>query len=109
MTGRRGHGVSMSHLQSSGLVSEGTLFSRGYIEQICYYRRPARLVAGPDSCACISMKVLVERNGITPVWVALKHRVAAKHRSAALLVPQKDAREAACEFPCDLLQGHVLP
>src|SRR5215470_14072483 len=109
MIGRRGHGVSMPHLQSSGLVSGGALFSPGHIEQICYQCRPARLVAGPDPCACISMKVLVERNGITPVRVILKDSVSAKHGPVALPVPQKDAREAACEFLCDLPQGQALP
>src|SRR5260221_10413063 len=62
-------------------------------------------MAGTDPCTCISMKVLVERNGIAPVRVALKHRVGAKHGPAALLVPQKDTGEAACELLCDLPQG----
>src|SRR5260221_4879714 len=64
-------------------------------------------MAGTDPCTCISMKVLVERNGIAPVRVALKHRVGAKHGPAALLVPQKDTGEAACELLCDLPQGQL--
>src|SRR6266849_6928477 len=109
MTGRRGHGVSMPHLQGLYLFSvRGSATSpRCIIEQIRYHSRPARLVAGTDPCTCISMKVLVERNSITPVRVALKHRVGAKHGPAALLVPQKDTGEAACELLCDLPQGQL--
>jgi len=90
-------------------VSEGALFFPGSVEQVCYHSRPACLVAGSDACTCISMKVLVERNAIAPVWVMLKDSVSAKHRSAALLVAQKDAGEAVCEFLGDLPQSQALP
>src|SRR5258708_12287253 len=111
MIGRRGHGVSMPHLQGLDLylfsVRGSATSPRCIIEQIRYHSRPARLVAGTDPCTCISMKVLVERNSITPVRVALKHRVGAKHGPAALLVPQKDTGEAACGLLCDLPQGQL--
>ena len=59
--------------------------------------------------AVISMKILVERGAVTPVWVMLKDSVRAKHRPAALLVAQKDAGEAASEFLGDLPQSQALP
>src|SRR5260370_11589132 len=107
MTGRRGHGVSMPHLQGLDLYLYFTISPRCIIEQIRYHSRPARLVAGTDPCTCISMKVLVERNGVTPVRVTLKHRVGAKHGPSAHLVPQNDSASPVASILLYVALTHV--
>src|SRR4249919_895468 len=74
----------------------------GLLEQIGDHRRPAGLVAGPDSRPDISVKVLMEGDVIAPVLVVLEGHVAAKHRPSTLLITQKNARQAAREVISDL-------
>src|SRR5690348_1746629 len=87
------HPASCSCWQSS---------SRCALEQIRNHSRPAGLMAGTDAAPGITMEVLVEWNVITPVRIVLESRVRAKDRPSPLIIAQKDAREPAGEFICDL-------
>ncbi len=78
------------------------------LEQICHHSRPASLMAGADTATSITMEVLVEWDMIAPVWIVLKGRVGAKDRSAALLIPQKDARKPSCKLIRYLPQRHFV-
>jgi hypothetical protein len=54
------------------------------------------LVAGADPGACVAVEILVERNMVTPVRVALEIVVVSPHSSPpiTLLIPQEDLDQA---------------
>ena len=53
-------------------------------------RRPAGLMAGADTRAGVAVEVLVEWNEVVPQRVRLKQLDAAKDRTPAVRVPEKD-------------------
>src|SRR5215471_10677381 len=68
---------------------------------------PAGLMAGAEAGAVVAVKVLVERQVITPVWVLLKRAGTPVDWPSAMVVPQKDADQPALDLLGDLIQIHL--
>src|SRR5579872_1159548 len=83
------------------------LFS-SLLKQICDQSCPARLVAGTDTCAVITVEVLVEQQEVAPVRVILKCFNAAMNRPQPIFVAQENARQAARQFFRYLVQREQI-
>src|SRR5215467_5080445 len=68
---------------------------------------PAGLMASTEAGAVVAMKVLVERQVITPVWVFLKRAGTPVDWPPAMVVPQKHADQPALDLLGDLIQIHL--
>src|ERR1700739_52727 len=68
---------------------------------------PAGLMAGAEARPVVAVKVLVEREVITPVRVLLKLASAPVDRPPAMVVPQKDAGQPTLDLLGDLIQVHM--
>ena len=64
--------------------------------------RPTRLVAGPDACAVVAMKIFVEQQIVAPKRIALEFLGAPKDRPSAGLVAQEDPDQATGDLMRDL-------
>jgi hypothetical protein len=53
---------------------------------------PSSLVTGAAASAGIPVKILMERDQVTPMGIVIEHRAGAKHRTLAFCIAQKDAR-----------------
>src|SRR5438067_6433261 len=65
------------------------------LKQLGDERGPSGLMAGADRRARVAVEVLVKRNQIVPVRIALEQVDAAEHRTPAVSVVEEDPREAA--------------
>src|SRR5215510_9021295 len=70
--------------------------------------RPACLVAGPQSGAVVTMKVLVEEEVVAPMGVRLERLGPPVDGPATAFIAQKDAREPRCDLPGHLKEGQHL-
>src|SRR4051794_39919647 len=59
---------------------------------------PAGLVARAQAGPVVTVEVLVERDQVVPVRIALEGLAAAEHRPAAMLVLGEGPRQAPCEL-----------
>src|SRR5215475_7910462 len=64
-------------------------------------------MAGPEAGARLPVEVLVERDEVAPVRIALEGLHAAECRAAAVRPTQEDAREAARELDRDVPEIHA--
>src|SRR5215510_893972 len=71
--------------------------------------RPAGLVAGPQSGAVVTMKVLVEEEVVVPMGVGLELPGPPVDGPATAFITQKDTREPRCDLPGYLEEGQHLP
>jgi transcriptional regulator of nitric oxide reductase len=69
----------------------------GAKDEVGDQRRPARLVAGVDAPAGVTVEVLVEGQQVVPVPVGLEEAGIAEDRAAALLVVEEDRNQTAGE------------
>src|SRR3954452_10040630 len=72
--------------------------ARGQREQQRDGPRPAGLVARAQAGPVVTVEVLVERDQVVPVRIALEGLAAAEHRPAAVLVLGEGPRQAPCEL-----------
>ena len=70
--------------------------------------RPTGLMAGPDACPVISVKVLVEKKVILPVGIGLELLRTPVYWAPIALVTQKDALQAGRDFPTHLEEVHQV-
>lgn len=59
---------------------------------------PSCLVAGPDTRAVIAVKILIEKNGVSPEWIFLELLRACKDRPPAGVVPEEDMCQPPRQF-----------
>src|SRR5499433_3296829 len=71
--------------------------------------RPACLVAGTQSGAVVTMKVLVEEEVVAPMGVGLELLGPPVDGPATAFIAQKDAREPLCDLTGHLEEGQHLP
>jgi hypothetical protein len=69
----------------------------GAQDEVGDQRRPARLVAGADAPAGVTVEVLVEGQQVVPVPVGLEEAGVAEDRAAAILVVEDDRNQTAGE------------
>src|SRR5262249_43574127 len=67
---------------------------------------PSGLMASTNPRSVVAMKVLVKQQVISPVGIILKLLSSAEHRSSAISVVQKDARQSGRDFTRNLEQVH---
>src|SRR6185437_14705134 len=60
------------------------------LDQLCHERGPSRLVRRAEPGAVVAVKILVKRDEVAPVWIALEALLAAEH-GAAPVVAHEDA------------------
>ena len=60
------------------------------LNQLCHQGGPAGLMAGADARTIIAVEILVERNQVAPVRIALKLLGIAEDRPSPILVARKD-------------------
>src|SRR5437867_3234924 len=83
--------------------------AREVLERARHERRPAGLMARPDTSASIGVKVLVEEHEVTPVRVGAVAVVAVVNRAPPARIRQERARETGGDLARDLLQVHHPP
>src|SRR5215471_2570074 len=69
----------------------------GAKDEVGDQRGPARLVAGADAPAGVTVEVLVEGQQVVPVPVGLEEAGVAEDRAAAILVVEEDRNQTAGE------------
>jgi len=67
----------------------------GAQDEVGDQRGPARLVAGADAPAGVTVEVLVEGQQVVPVPVGLEEAGVAEDRAAAILVVEEDRNQTA--------------
>jgi len=70
--------------------------------------RPTCLVAGAEAGSVIPMKIFVEQDAVLPMGILLELACASVNRTAAMLVPQEDPRQAVRNLASDLEQVHLV-
>src|SRR5437868_15513623 len=68
-------------------------------EYACYQGSPAGLMAGPQTFACIAVKVFVKQGQVAPV-LGLKKSLLALPGQSPLVVNQKNTAEPLADFQC---------
>ena len=81
----------------------GSLLFTALFDQLGDEPGPAGLMACADPGSIVTVEVLVEKNKVTPVGIALKNLGCAGDRATALLIAQKDADEPPGDF-----RGHQI-
>ena len=76
--------------------------SAGLFDELGDKTRPAGLVARANAGPIVAVKVLVEKDQVAPVGIALEEPVSAGGRSAAAVVAQEDVNQAAGNLRGDL-------
>ena len=71
--------------------------------------RPAGLMAGPQSGAVVTVKILVEEQVITPMGIRLERFGSPVHGPATACIAKEDAREPIIDLAGHLEEGPHLP
>src|SRR5262249_24323953 len=79
-----------------------------FINKRRYERRPARLMRRPETGSIVTMKVLVKKHIVAPVWILLELAGAAINRSAARAVTHENPNQAVGDFPRHPREGNSL-
>ena len=66
---------------------------------------PPSLVAGAEAGTVVTVEVLMERNAIAPVEVALEFLRSAEHRTPPNLIAKEDALQTIGDFLADIEEG----
>ena len=74
------------------------------LEQLGHETRPAGLVGCAYAAAAIAVEVLIEKQVIAEVPVALHPRVMRVYSARAVLTEQKDLRQSGRQFVCHVIQ-----
>jgi len=69
---------------------------------------PTRLMAGAAAAAGVAMKIFVEWYQIAPVRIVVEELVGTEDRALAILVPQKEQCQAACQIVRNLRESHQV-
>src|SRR5262245_16641597 len=86
------------------------LFRRGGGEQVHGAgddSRPAGLMVGAEPGTVVAVKVFVELEAVTPVWVLLELCRGAVNRAATVLPFQKNAAQTVRDFFGNLIEVHL--
>src|SRR5882724_11253867 len=60
------------------------------LHKLRYQASPTSLMTGPNPRAIVSVKVFVEHNQISPIWIGLKFLYSPKHRTPPVRVLQEN-------------------
>jgi hypothetical protein len=67
---------------------------------------PPGLMAGAEACTVVTMEVLMKRNAVVPVWVALEFLRPTEDRTPTRLIAQEDALQAIGKLLTNLEECH---
>lgn len=68
------------------------------LQQLCHEPRPAGLMASPNACTSISVKIFIEEDEVLPMRVGLKLLGLAIDRSMSVVIPEKEVSETTGEI-----------
>jgi hypothetical protein len=78
------------------------------LNQLRHESSPACLVAGANSGAVISVKVLIKQEMVPPLGIPLKERFSAEHRAPSFGIAKKNADQPLRKLSCHLPERRAL-
>src|SRR6516164_3867882 len=88
-----GKGARLSGLQKLACVDAAEQF-----DQLGDQARPSGLVTGAQSCAVVSMEILIEENVVLPIRIGLELLRPTIDRPSAGLILKKNPRQTVSDF-----------
>src|SRR5436305_1192768 len=90
-----------------GSPTLGGIFS-ALLDQFCHQPCPTCLMAGTQPGTVIAMKIFIEKNEITPVWIYLEHFSTTIHRPVTGIVSQENVYEPVRQLCRYFPQSHLF-